>query len=137
MLPGVAVAGGGSTVSVTYYYFPVTNCGGSCQLYVGHVSSINGGSSWSGSTPLAGPMTMSWLPDTSQGRMVGDYISSSFGSDGNAHPAFAVASAPSGGLFHQPLYSTSLAATGGGAVANDAVVFSGSAVHGSAPFKRH
>jgi hypothetical protein len=81
-------------------------------------------------------MTMSWLPNTSQGRMVGDYISSSFGSDGNAHPAYAVASAPASGVFNQPLFSDVLTPTGGTATANDPVVFSGSAVHGSAPFRR-
>jgi hypothetical protein len=136
LLPGVAVSGGGNTVSVTYYYFPVTSCGSSCQLHVGHISSTNGGASWSAPSTLAGPMTMSWLPDTSQGRMVGDYISSSFGSDGNAHPAYAVASANSGSAFNQALFSSALAATGGGVTANDPVVFSGSAVHGSAPFRR-
>jgi hypothetical protein len=136
LIPGVAVGGSGNVVSVTYYSFPVTNCGSSCQLNVGHVSSTNGGTSWSAPTRLAGPMTMSWLPDTSQGRMVGDYISSSFGSDGNAHPAYAVARAPSSGVFNQPLFSSVLTASGGSVTANDPVVFSGSAVHGSAPFKR-
>lgn len=138
LLPGVAVGGAGDTVSVTYYYFPVMNCGSSCELYVGHISSTNGGSSWSAPSQIAGPMTMSWLPETSQGRMVGDYISSSFGPDGNAHPAYAVASAPSSStVFDQPLFSSVLTAPGGTATANDAVVFSGSAVHGSAPFRRH
>jgi hypothetical protein len=134
LLPGVAVRGAsGEVVSVTYYYFPVTNCGTSCQLYVGHISSVDGGGSWGAPAQLAGPMTMSWLPDTSQGRMVGDYISSSFGADGNAHPAYAVAS---NAAFDQRLFSDALPALGGGVTANDAVVFSGSAVHGSAPFKR-
>jgi hypothetical protein len=136
LLPGVAVAGAGNVVSVTYYYFPVMNCGSSCELHVGHISSTNGGASWSTPTHLAGPMTMSWLPDTSQGRMVGDYISSSFGSDNNAHPAYAVASAPASGVFNQPLYSSVLAAVGGAVTASEPVVFSGKAVHGSAPFKR-
>jgi hypothetical protein len=137
LLPGVAVAGAtGDVVSVTYYYFPVTNCGTSCQLYVGHVSSTNGGTSWSAPATLAGAMTMSWLPDTSQGRMVGDYISSSFGSDGNAHPAYAVASAPASGVFNQSLVSDVLTPSGGTVTANEPVVFTGSSVHGSAPFRR-
>ena len=42
-------------------------------------------------------MTMSWLPDTSQGRMVGDYISTSFGADGLARGVFAVANVPTAG----------------------------------------
>ena len=136
LLPAVAVGGSGNVVSVTYYYFPVMNCGSSCTLYVGHISSVNGGASWSTPNQLAGPMTMTWLPDTSQGRMVGDYMSSSFGSDGNAHPAYVVANATSSGVFNQALYSSVLSTGGGAATANEPVVFSGQAVHGSAPFKR-
>ena len=79
---------------------------------------------------------MSWLPNTSQGRMVGDYISTSFGSDGFAHPAFAIANAPTSGgsdcatatpNCDQALYTVTggLAATGGGVTANDPVLFAG------------
>jgi hypothetical protein len=91
-------------------------------------------------------MTMSWIPDTSQGRMVGDYISTSFGSDGLAHPAFAVANAPTAGgsdcatatpNCDQALYSpsTGLAAAGGTVVANDPVLFTGSVGAGHSAFK--
>ena len=84
-IPGVAVdkatSGGSIHVGVAYYFYPNTSCTfASCQLSVGYLSSTNGGSSWSAPTQLAGPMTMSWTPNTSQGRMVGDYISTSFGS---------------------------------------------------------
>ena len=41
-------------------------------------------------------MSLSWLPNTTQGRMVGDYISGSFVS-GPAFPAIAVATAPTSG----------------------------------------
>ena len=89
---------------------------------------------------------MSWIADTSQGRMVGDYISTSFGSDGLAHPAFAVARVPTAGgndcatatpNCDQALYSpaSGLAATGGTAVANDAVQFTGSVGPGHSAFK--
>jgi len=138
LLPAVAVGGSGNLVSVTYYYFPVTNCGASCQLHVGHISSTNGGASWSPpSTLTTTAMSMSWIPDTTQGRMVGDYFSSSMGSDGNAHPAYAVASAPSGTVFNQALYTSTLAVTGGAATAREPVVYTAKAVHGSAPFARH
>ena len=138
-LPGVAVKSDGNTISVTYYFYPNVGCtAATCALNVGHVSSVNGGTSWSAPTTLnATSMSLSWLPDTSQGRMVGDYISSSFGADGLAHPAFAVASSPSGGTFNQPLFTDSLTASGGAVTAADAVVFTGSSTgHGSAPFKR-
>jgi hypothetical protein len=112
------------------------------------VSSANGGASWSAPTQLAGPMTMSWLPDTSQGRMVGDYISTSF-SNGLAYPAIAVANPPTAGgsdcatatpNCDQALYSASpgLPATGGAVVANDPVVFTGTVSPGASAFKhRH
>jgi hypothetical protein len=151
-IPGVGVdratSGANTHVGVTYYFYPNTNCTlATCQLSVGYISSANGGSSWSAPTQLAGPMTMSWVPDTSQGRMVGDYISTSFGSDGLAHPAFAVANAPTAGgsdcatatpNCDQALYSpaTGLAATGGSVVASDPVRFTGSVGRGKSAFKR-
>jgi hypothetical protein len=42
-------------------------------------------------------MPTTWIATTSQGRMVGDYISTSFGSDNLAHGIFATASAPTSG----------------------------------------
>jgi hypothetical protein len=150
-IPGVAVdratSGTNIHVAVTYYFYPNTNCTfATCQLDVGYVSSANGGSSWSAPTQLAGPMTMSWIADTSQGRMVGDYISTSFGSDGLAHPAFSVAGAPTARgsdcatatpNCDQALYSpaTGLAAASGGIVANDPVLFTGSVGAGHSAFK--
>ena len=145
-IPGVAVdrntSGVNIHVAVTYYFYPA----GTTNLSVGHISSTNGGSSWSAPTQLAGPMTMSWLPNTSQGRMVGDYISTSYGSDGLAHGVFAVANAPTAGgsdcatatpNCDQALYSpsTGLAAAGGSAVANDPVLFTGSSQPGASAFK--
>jgi hypothetical protein len=151
-LPGVGVdratSGAGTHVGVTFYAYPNTNCTlATCQLVVGYISSANGGSSWSAATQLAGPMTMSWLPDTSQGRMVGDYISTSFGSDGLAHPVFPVARVPTAGgsdcatatpNCDQAAYTpiTGLAASGGRAVANDPALFSPSISHGTSAFKK-
>jgi hypothetical protein len=42
-------------------------------------------------------MASTWAATTSQGRMVGDYISTSYGSDNLAHGVFATASAPTAG----------------------------------------
>ena len=151
-IPGVAVdkatSGAGTRVGVTYYFYPDTSCTfATCDLSVGYVSSANGGASWSQATQVAGPMSMSWLPSTSQGRMVGDYISTSFGSDGLAHPAFAVANRPNGGggdcaaatpKCDQALYSTTagLPAAGGSVVARDPVLFTGKVKSGASAFKR-
>jgi hypothetical protein len=109
-IPGLAVdrstSGSGAHLGLTYYYYPVGNCTTStCQLDVGYVSSTDGGSTWTTPTQLAGPMSLSWLANTSQGYMVGDYISTSF-SGGTAHPAFAAANAPSGSVFDEATYTT-------------------------------
>jgi hypothetical protein len=150
-IPGVAVdkstSGAGVHVGVTYYFYPDASCTeATCGLAVGYVSSANGGASWSAPTQLAGPMTMSWLANTSQGRMVGDYISTSFGSDGLAHPAIVVANKPGRGgtdcaaatpNCDEALYSpaTGLPATGGAGVASDPVVFAGKVAPGVSAFK--
>jgi len=100
-IPGLAVdrstSGSSAHLVVTFYYYPKANCTAStCQLNVGFSTSSDGGAKWTSNTQLAGPMTLSWLPNTNQGRMVADYISTSF-VGGPAFPAFAVASAPTSG----------------------------------------
>lgn len=107
-LPGLAVdkstSGASASIAVSYYYYPNTKCSVStCQLDVGFVKSTNAGASWTTPTQLAGPMSLSWLPSTSQGPMVGDYMSTSW-SNGTARPAIEVALAPSGGVFNQATY---------------------------------
>src|SRR5947209_9873055 len=95
-IPGLAVSTSGSsaTLAVTFYFYPNTNCTAStCELDVGSSTSADGGATWTSKAKLAGPMTLSWLPSTTQGVMVGDYISTSF-VGAPAFPAFAVASAP-------------------------------------------
>jgi len=100
-IPGLAVdrstSGSSAHLVVTFYYYPNANCtAATCSLDVGFSTSSDGGATWTSNSQLAGPMTLSWLPNTSQGRMVGDYISTSFvGSP--AFPAFAVAFQPTSG----------------------------------------
>jgi hypothetical protein len=64
-------------------------------------------------------MTLSWLPATTQGRMFGDYISTSF-VNGRAYPMLSVAKANVGTVFDQAMYvpSGGLAATAGTARAS-------------------
>jgi hypothetical protein len=120
LVPGIGVdrstSGGSARVAVTYYFYPTANCTSStCRLDVGYISSTNGGTSWSGATQLAGPMTLSWLPNTSQGRMFGDYISTSILAGGRAYPVVPVANAPTGSTFDLAMYAPTggLAVTGG------------------------
>ena len=108
-IPGLAVdrstSGSTAHLVVTFYYYPVSNCTTStCQLNIGYATSGDGGATWTANTQLAGPMSLTWLPNTTQGFMVGDYISTSF-SGAPAYPALAVAHAPSGGLLDEATYT--------------------------------
>ena len=119
-IPGIGVdrstSGSSARLGLTYYFYPNRSCtAATCQLDVGFISSTNGGSSWSAATQLAGPMTLSWLANTSQGRMVGDYISTSIRNGANAYPVIAVAFAASGSTFDEAMYvpTGGIAVTGG------------------------
>jgi hypothetical protein len=80
-------------------------------------------------------MPSTWAATTSQGRMVGDYISTSYGSDNLAHGVFATASAPTSGTScssvldncREPIstFLSGLAAGGSASGADSRVVFSG------------
>jgi hypothetical protein len=105
-MPGIAVdparSGSSARIGIGYYFYPVANCSSStCQLDFGFIGSSDGGASWSAPVQLAGPVTLSWLANTSQGRMATDFTSTSFTADGTAHPAFAIAHAPTGGVYDE------------------------------------
>ena len=109
-IPGLAVnkatTGSSAHLALYYYYYPVSSCTATtCQLNVGFSSSATGGASWTAGLMQAGPMTLSWLASTSQGVMVGDYISASYNSSGLSHGVFEVAFAPSGGVFNEATYT--------------------------------
>ncbi len=70
---------------------------GSTQLSVGFTSSANAGSTWSTPQTITSGMKSTWAATTSQGRMVGDYISTSYGSDNLAHGIFGAANTPTTG----------------------------------------
>ena len=107
-IPGIGVNPGTTDqLGLTYYYYANPACGKKqgppCELSVGYVQSNDGGATWSDKQVLAGPFPVAWTPDTSQGRMVGDYISTSW-LNGRAFGAFAVAAEPLGGVFDQKIY---------------------------------
>jgi hypothetical protein len=133
-IPGLAVdtATSGSTahLGLTFYFYPTAKCNtASCQLDAGFSSSSDGGATWTAKTQLAGPMTVTWLPSTTQGFMVGDYISTSF-SGGTSHPVIAVANAPTGGVFDEAMYSPAAGLTRAAAPARaDRPVVNGTSDH--------
>jgi hypothetical protein len=109
-IPGLAVdkgtAGTGAHLALTYYFYRSAACSGACQLDVGFISSPDGGSHWGTPTQLAGPMALFNVANTSQGRMVGDYISTSFDSSGLAATVFAVGIPPTPPLaFDEAMYA--------------------------------
>jgi hypothetical protein len=153
-IPGVGVdrntSGSTIKVGVTYYYYPDVSCTVSCQLRVGFISSSNGGSTWNAPVDVAGPMTMSWLPNTSQGRMVGDYISTSYNGSGQARGYFSFANAPTAGgsdcqtatpncdVALYTFVSGQSSAAAGTLTANDPVVYTAKAQPGRSAFShRH
>jgi hypothetical protein len=121
-IPGLAITGFGTTakLALTYYFYRQSACASSCRLEVGYIQSANAGSTWGTHVDVAGPFSVSLTPSTTQGRMVGDYISTSW-LGGKAYGAFAVAQAPSGGFaFDQALYvpAGGLATSAGSATAS-------------------
>jgi hypothetical protein len=89
-IPGIGVdratSGATAHLAVSFYLYPQTSCSVStCKLYGGLISSTNGGATWSTTAVLLGPIKMRWLPLTTQGYMVGDYVSTSI-VGGSAYP---------------------------------------------------
>ncbi len=105
-IPGLAVApatsGNAAHLALTFYYYPNANCTqATCQLEVGFVSSLDGGSTWSTTTTLTpSAMNVAWLANTTAGYMVGDYIATSF-ANGKAFPVFVTATAPTNGQLNE------------------------------------
>ncbi len=93
-IPGLAVNKGSTgQLGLTYYYYP----SGSTQLSVGFTSSTDSGATWTPAVTVASGMSSTWAASTSQGRMVGDYISTTYGADGFFHGVFGAALRPSTG----------------------------------------
>ena len=108
--PGIGVdpssSGSSTRVALTYYFYPKAACtDATCQLEVGYVSSGDAGATWTARTILAGPMTLAWLPQTTQGRMFGDYISTSVLAGGKAYPVFPVAHQPRTAAYAVSMYA--------------------------------
>jgi BNR repeat-like domain len=127
-IPGLGVdvgtSGAGAHLALTYYFYANSACGSSCQLQVGYVQSTNGGASWSAPLTLAGPFGLNLIASTSQGFMVGDYISTSW-INGRAFGAFAVGNTPTTQAFNEAIFVPTgglSTAARGSAAAGDQVV---------------
>ncbi|HVI07732.1 MAG TPA: sialidase family protein [Candidatus Binatia bacterium] len=108
-IPGIgidpATSGASAHVAVTYYFYPKSSCSTStCRLAVGYISSHNGGTTWNPPVRLSGAMQLTWLPNSQNGLMVGDYIATVF-NNGVPHGVFAVAKAKSGSTFSEAMFT--------------------------------
>ena len=117
-IPGIGIdpvtSGSAAHVALHYYFYPQASCSVStCQLFVGYISSANGGTTWSTPTTLtAAPMALSWLPNSQNGLMVGDYIATAF-VNGLPYGVFAVAQETSVSFGSTPTFKEAIYTAGG------------------------
>jgi hypothetical protein len=93
-IPGIGVdhstSGATAHIGLAFYLYPKTSCTFStCKLAGGFVESTDGGTTWTSIIKVFGTLQLKTLPSTTGGYMVGDYISTSFNSAGQAFPIFA------------------------------------------------
>ena len=108
-IPGIGIdpetSGSSAHVAITFYFYTNSKCTqSSCKLKVGFISSHSGGTTWNAAQTLSGPMQLTWLPNSQNGLMVGDYIATAF-TNGVPHGVFAVAAPPSGSTFNESMYT--------------------------------
>jgi hypothetical protein len=112
-IPGLAVdrstSGSSANLALTYYFYPDAACTvDTCQLQAATISSPDGGASWGGEDTIGNSMTLGQIALTSQGPMVGDYISTSFISPGTYTTAVAIGQAPTNDqAFDEAMYAPS------------------------------
>ena len=119
-IPGLGVGrrsrGARARLGLTFHYYPTAACDtDTCALNVAFVSSRNGGATWSDPIQLAGPMSLPWLPLTTLGYMVGDYVATAIPSSRKAFPVLVAASPPNGEVLDEVVYTVDggLPITGG------------------------
>lgn len=144
-IPGLGVdresSGKQARLALAYYRYPDAACApGTCRLTVAYTSSANGGESWSPPLELHAGMAPDWLAGSTQGRTVGDYISTSVVPGGSAFPAFPVAGPPAAGAYNVRTHTVTggLAITGGDppTIAVEASVATGEPPAGTSPTAR-
>ena len=100
-LPGFAATGSGR-LALAYYVLRRR------AFDVAFVSSADGGAHWTRPQRLnARQVPLAWIVKTSQGSMVGDYVSTSF-AGGRAVAVFALAFRPRGQTLRESMFSTSM-----------------------------
>jgi hypothetical protein len=84
-----ATQGASAHIGATFYFMPTNSCNtNTCKVNAAFISSTNAGSTWSTPVKMFGPMKQTSMPNPG-GYFLGDYISTSFGSNGKAYPVIA------------------------------------------------
>jgi len=110
VLPGLGVdprsRGTRARLALTFYTLRSAGCASSqCLLDVRMATSPNGGARWSAAPRLnARAMRLAWLPRTSSGFMVGDYVASEFAGN-RAVGVFAIAFPPRSGRLDDAIHA--------------------------------
>jgi hypothetical protein len=96
-------------LGLDYAYFAPGSCTtGACRLQIGFTSSLDGGRTWSVPRRLdADSIALPWLASTPDGRMIGDYLATSFAA-GRAVAVFALAAPQIGTRFREAIFAASL-----------------------------
>ncbi len=107
-IPGLAVQPGAEGLAVVYHSFR-QQAGCVLELCPGIdvwlARSPDGGRTWSRRRLNAESMPLAWIANTGTGRMLADYVSTSW-AGGRPVPVFALATEPSAGLFRQAIFAT-------------------------------
>jgi hypothetical protein len=95
-------------LTLTYYTLAPAGCiPSACRVNAWQASSRTGGSRWTTPRRLnVTPMRLAWLPQTSTGRMVGDYFGAAF-TGGRAVSVVALAHPPRAGKLDQAIHALS------------------------------
>lgn len=102
--------------TIVYYSYDEARCTvPTCALRANATATADGGRSWSAPAMLAGPMSLTSLPQTTFGAMIGDYAAAVYTTDGTAVAIFASADLPASGRFDEAMFARSLAAVVPGA----------------------
>ena len=110
-LPGLAARGSGrhARIAIAYYSAPEpTGCNYACNAAIDAWLSVSrdGGATWLLPQRLTSEaIRASWLADTGLGRMLGDYISTSWVRR-KAIPVFPLASPPTRGSYQEQIFAT-------------------------------
>jgi hypothetical protein len=109
VVPGLAIdpatAGSRARIALTFYTLRAAGCGTArCRLDVRLATSATAGRSWAVRRLDVRAMRLTWLPRTSSGRMVGDYVSSVFAGS-RAVGVFALAHQPRGNRLDEAIHA--------------------------------